>query len=72
MSKNEQDLIIVDPEICGGKPVIRATRVPVEYIVHLARKGYSQRKIAEEFDLSEDLVQKVIKAVQRTPTVKFA
>ena len=72
MLANEENLIIVDPDICSGKPVIKGTRVPVEYIVRLTRKGYSQRKIAEEFDLSEDLVEKVIKALQRMPTLKFA
>lgn len=72
MLKDETDLIVVDPEICAGKPVIRGTRVPVEYIVHLARRRYSAKTIAEEFDLPEDLVEKVIRAVQRIPTLKFA
>jgi uncharacterized protein (DUF433 family) len=73
MSQDGPDLIVVDPEICGGKPVVRGTRVPVEQLVRLARKGYySEKRIAEEFDLSESLVKKVIKAVQRTPSVKFA
>ncbi len=72
MSKEEADLIVVDPEICAGKPVIKGTRVPVEYIVHLARKGFSQRKIAEEFDLPEDLINKIVKVIERTPTIKFA
>lgn len=72
MSQYRPDLIVVDREICGGKPVVRGTRVPVEQLIRLARKGYSEKRIAEEFDLSENLVKKVIKAVQRTPSVKFA
>jgi uncharacterized protein (DUF433 family) len=72
MSQYGPSLIVVDPEICGGKPVVKGTRVPVEQLIRLARKGYSEERIAEEFDLSENLVKKVIKAVQRTPSVKFA
>ena len=71
MLKNEPDLIVVDPDICSGKPVIRGTRVPVEYIIHLARNGYSTKRIAEEFDLQEKLVEKVIKTIERMP-MKFA
>ncbi|MDH2901938.1 MAG: DUF433 domain-containing protein [archaeon] len=39
MSENEPDLIVVDPKICAGKPVVRGTRVPVEYLVHLREKA---------------------------------
>ncbi len=70
--ESERELIVVDPDICSGKPVIRGTRVPVEYVVHLARKGYSTERIAEEFDLRPDLVKKVIKAAERTHAMKFA
>ncbi len=72
MLKTEPDLIVVDPDICAGKPVIKGTRVPVEYVVHLARKGYCTKRIAEEFDLQENLVEKIIVAVEKMPAMKFA
>ena len=65
-------LIVVDREVCAGKPVIRGTRVPVEYVVRMARKGYSVETIAEEYDLPTDLVTKVLQAVERVSVVKFA
>ena len=68
----ERNLIVIDPDICDGKPVIAGTRVPVEHILHLARRGYSTARIAEEFDLPEELVKNVIKTVNATPTIKFA
>ena len=72
MDESDNDLISVDPDVCDGKPVVRGTRVPVEYILHLARSGYPMTRIAEEFDLSEELVKKVIKTVEKTPSIKFA
>ncbi|MDG6906024.1 MAG: DUF433 domain-containing protein [Nitrososphaerota archaeon] len=72
MDKSDNDLISVDPDVCDGKPVVKGTRVPVEYILHLARSGYSTTRISDEFDLSEELVKKVIKTVEKTPSIKFA
>jgi len=69
--KNVSELIVVDPEICGGKPVVKGTRVPVEYIIHLTRRGFSTKRIAAEFDLPEKLMEKVIIAVQKLSTLKF-
>lgn len=69
---DESPLIIIDPEVCAGKPVIRGTRVPVEYIVGMMRKGYSADAIAEEFDLPKDLVSKVLEVTEKTSAVKFA
>jgi uncharacterized protein (DUF433 family) len=63
---------VVDPEICAGKLVIKDTRVPVQCVVHLSRKKYSTKRIAEEFDLPENLVEKVIETVERMPEMKFA
>jgi hypothetical protein len=41
--------ICVDPEILGGKPVIKGTRIPVELIFELAGVGYSITQIIEEY-----------------------
>ncbi len=68
----ESALIVINPEICAGKPVVRGTRVPVEYLIRMARKGYSPESIAEEFDLPRNLVKDVLQAVERTNIIKFA
>lgn len=69
---NESPIIVIDPEICAGKPVIRGTRIPVEYVVRMVRRGYSHDTISDEFDLSVDLVTKVLEAVHKTSIIQFA
>ncbi len=46
---NEEIVIISDPEICHGKPVIKGTRVPVKVIVDMLKRGYSPEEIHEEY-----------------------
>lgn len=38
--------IVVDPQILAGKPVIRGTRIAVEFILELLAAGQSEREIA--------------------------
>jgi len=33
------DLIVIDPKICHGKPVIRGTRLPVSIVVGSLQAG---------------------------------
>ena len=37
-------VIVCDPEICGGAPTIRGTRIPVEMILVHLRAGYSREE----------------------------
>lgn len=45
----ESDLIVVDPEIVGGKPVIRGTRLAVEFILELLAAGQSESDLVENY-----------------------
>jgi len=36
---NWQDRIVVDPEILVGKPVVKGTRLAVEFIIDLLAQG---------------------------------
>lgn len=38
------DRIEVNPEILGGKPVIKGTRIPVYLIIKLLASGYDEKK----------------------------
>lgn len=38
-----------DPEILGGKPVVRGTRIPVYVIIDLFSDGYSEAEIIEDY-----------------------
>jgi len=41
--------ILVDPEILGGKPVIRGTRLAVEFILELLASGQSENDILANY-----------------------
>ena len=44
-----QDRIIVDPEILVGKPVIKGTRLAVEFVIHLLAGGWTEQDILENY-----------------------
>ena len=41
--------IISDPEILSGTPVFRGTRIPLEHVAGLIRKGVSDAELKEDF-----------------------
>ena len=45
-----QDRITVDPEILVGKPVIRGTRISVEFVVDLLGRGWTAEQVLREYD----------------------
>ena len=61
MNVQNMELIEVDPEVCGGKPVIRGTRISVKLILELLSNGWSIKDIKEEYDLTEEQIKAAIK-----------
>jgi uncharacterized protein (DUF433 family) len=49
------DRIVSDPEILGGEPVFKGTRIPLEHIAGLFRKGASETEIREDYPAFSDL-----------------
>ncbi len=47
--------IVSDPEILSGEPVFRGTRIPLEHIAGLLRKGVSEAEIREDYPALSDL-----------------
>ncbi len=49
--------ITADPKVLAGKPVIRGTRLSVEYILNLFAHGAKEEEILEEYEslTTEDL-----------------
>lgn len=50
---NEQELlerITINPKVMVGKPVIKGTRLTVEYILNLLAHGATTEEIIEEYD----------------------
>ena len=41
--------IVIDPKVLVGKPVIKGTRLAVEYIVGLLAHGASEQEILSEY-----------------------
>lgn len=44
------DRVVSDPQILGGKPVIRGTRISVELILEWLAGGATPQQIVEEYD----------------------
>lgn len=49
--------ITLDPEVMVGKPVVRGTRLTVEFVLNLLAHGATAAEILEEYDAltSEDI-----------------
>lgn len=44
-----RERITVDPEVLMGKPVIRGTRLAVEFIIDLLSQGWSEEDILRNY-----------------------
>lgn len=47
MARN--DRITVNPKVLVGKPVVRGTRLAVEFVVGLLAQGWSEKQILENY-----------------------
>ncbi len=45
----ESERIILDPQVLAGKPVVRGTRLSVEFIVGLMADGWSEADILANY-----------------------
>ena len=46
---NWQERIIIDPHILVGKPVVKGTRLAVEFLVDLMAQGWSESEILRNY-----------------------
>lgn len=44
------DHIAVDPDVLVGKPVIKGTRIAVEFVIDLMARGWTTEQILREYD----------------------
>jgi uncharacterized protein (DUF433 family) len=44
-----QDYITIDPEILVGKPIIRGTRLAVDFIIELLAQGWPEAEILRNY-----------------------
>jgi uncharacterized protein (DUF433 family) len=53
-----EDRIIVDPKVLVGKPVIRGTRIAVEFVVELLAEGWTHEQVVHNYpQLTRDDIQ---------------
>lgn len=50
---SETDDIQIDPAICGGKPVLRGTRVAVSIVLGSLAAGMSLQEVADEYGITD-------------------
>lgn len=62
-----QDRIVIDPEILVGKPVVRGTRLAVEFIIDLLAQGWSEAEVLRNYPglTREDILACLAYAGQR-------
>ena len=46
---NWQDRITLDPKILAGKPVIKGTRLAVEFVIDLLANGWTETEILKNY-----------------------
>lgn len=51
--------VIIDPRFAWGRPIMAATKTPIAAVVELWHSGESMDLVAEEFDLSRDVVEDI-------------
>jgi uncharacterized protein (DUF433 family) len=44
-----QDRIVIDPEILVGKPVVKGTRLAVDFIIDLLAQGWTEMEILRNY-----------------------
>ena len=47
---NWQDRITVDSNVLVGKPIIKGTRVSVEFVIDLLARGWTTEQVLKEYD----------------------
>ena len=58
---NWQDRIGIDPKVLVGKPVIKGTRLAVEFIMELLAEGWSYQQILKNYpQLTEEDIRAAI------------
>lgn len=54
---NWREHITADPKVLVGKPIIRGTRLSVEFILGLVAQGWPEREIILNYQVTEEQVR---------------
>ncbi|HEX3656810.1 MAG TPA: DUF433 domain-containing protein [Pirellulales bacterium] len=47
---NWRERIVLDPAVLVGKPIIKGTRISVEFVIDLLGRGWTAEEILREYD----------------------
>lgn len=59
--EDEYAPVVVDPEVCFGRPLIAGTAIPTDVVADRYHGGDSIKKMAEDYDLSEEQVEAALR-----------
>ena len=45
-----RDRITADPKILVGKPIVKGTRISVEFVIDLLARGWTPEQVLKEYD----------------------
>ena len=61
-----EERIVVNPKILGGKPIIRGTRLSVEFILELLASNVSEKDILEDYShITKEDIQACLRYASR-------
>lgn len=56
-----RDYIVSDPAILGGKPILKGTRLSVEFVLELLAAGWDQTALRKNYpNLTEERIRAVL------------
>lgn len=61
LPEEEYAPVVVDPEVCFGRPLIAGTAIPTDVVADRYRGGDSIRKMAEDYDLAEEQIEAALR-----------
>jgi len=61
---NSHEYVTADPAILVGKPIIRGTRLAVEFILGLIAEGWSEQEIMRNYELKSEQVRACVAYAQ--------
>ena len=68
---NVRELILIDPEVLGGKPVFKGTRVPVESLFDHLEAGVTLDEFLDDFpSVSKEQVAAALELAARLLSAK--
>ncbi len=65
MDMDWKNYIVADPDILGGKPTVKGTRISVEFIIQRLAQGWTEAELLENYPrLTHQHLQAVFAYVQ--------